>query len=324
MMLLMLVSLELGARLYWRSEHKVPWTQRGGIFHVFYPNVGICREEANRPDETHRDILVLGGSVVDEMRDGFTRLERRLGDDIRLHVAGRIAHTTLDSRRKHEWLEDLGYDDVLVYHGINDCKYDNMPAELFDDGYSVYPFYQAVTALLRHPEADWFALPYTLEFAWIQARHLKRVKWTKPTASAREEWWIHGSDVKSARTFRSNLEDLVERSRRLGQTVHLATFASYIPPDYTDEKFLAGELDYDSPRLPAAIWGDAVNVRNCIAVHNEILRDIGSRYDNVRIIEVENAIPSEGRLYDDPCHFSAAGKAVFFDALEAGLRRPPS
>jgi len=94
MMLLMLVSLELGARLYWRSEHKVPWTQRGGIFHVFYPNVGICREEANRPDETHRDILVLGGSVVDEMRDGFTRLERRLGDDIRLHVAGRIAHTT--------------------------------------------------------------------------------------------------------------------------------------------------------------------------------------------------------------------------------------
>ena len=73
-----------------------------------------------------------------------------------------------------------------------------------------------------------------------------------------------------------------------------------------------------------AVWGDAENVRNCIAIHNEILRDIGSRYDNVRIIDVENAVPSQGRLYNDPCHFSAAGKAFFFDALEAGLRRPPS
>jgi hypothetical protein len=220
---------------------------------VFHPNVGIRQEEPDRPDEKRRDILVLGGSVIDEMRAGFKRLDKRPGDGVRLHVAARVAHTTLDSRRKHQWLEDLGYDEVLVYHGISDCKYDNMPAEFFDDEYSTYPFYQAVTALFRHPEVDWFVLPYTLEFASIQVRHKQRVRWTQPTARAYPDWSIHWKEVKSARTFRRNLESLAERSRGLGQTVHLASFASYIPPDYTDERFKTGELDYASPRLPAAV-----------------------------------------------------------------------
>ncbi len=57
MTLLMLFSLELGARLYWRSEHKVPWTRRSGIFYAFYPNVGICRREANRPDDLRNSLF---------------------------------------------------------------------------------------------------------------------------------------------------------------------------------------------------------------------------------------------------------------------------
>lgn len=324
MVLLCTLSLELGSRLYWSITEGVSFTRGSNILHVFYPNVEILQRPENLPDDEHRDILVLGGSVIDEMRDDFERLETRLGPDVRLHVGGRVAHTTLDSRRKTEWLDHLDYDELLIYHGINDCKYNNMPAEMFDEGYSAYPFYKMTTAVLRHRELDWCVLPYTLEFAWIKLWQFRGQDWRRPTVRSRVEWREEGADIKSARTVRKNLVQIIERAQRKEQIVHLATFAYYLPDDYTDQKFLAGELDYHQPRVAAAVWGYADNVRKGIQVHNEIARELAAKYPHVRLVEMESAIPRLGKHYDDPCHFSPSGKYHFFNHLADVLATDPA
>ncbi len=137
--------------------------------------------------------------------------------------------------------------------------------------------------------------------------------------TARPEWQTYGSNIKSARTFRQNIEDIVRRAQQHGQTVHLATFASYIPKDYTYEKFRAGKLDYANPRLPVEVWGRAADVRACISVHNQIIREIAAEYSNVHLIDLESAIPHEGRFFDDACHLSPLGRERFFNALAAAL-----
>lgn len=319
MLVLIVVSLEVGARLYWKMIYGIPFTRPNQILHVFYPNLEILRQENNRPDPTHKDILVLGGSVVDEMRDDFKSLGERKGGNLRFHVAGRVAHTTLDNKRKYEMLEDLPYDEILVYHGINDCKYNSVPNHLFDDGYTAYPFYQASSIFLRDKVIDWFALPYTLRFAWVQYRNLDPQEWRLPVVTAHPHWKKYGSDIKSARTFRRNLEEIIKRAQRNGQPVHLATFASHIPENYTYEKFRTGQLDYNNPRLRMGVWGYAEDIRAWIQIHNEIIRDIAKEFPNARIIDIERTMPKVGRLYDDSCHFSPEGRKHYFDLLTVAL-----
>jgi hypothetical protein len=316
---LVVIAMEAGSRLFWKFKYDVPLSRPGDIIYVFYPTVRTARLESHHPDPTHRDILVLGGSVLDEMRDGFEALSVRKAGNLRFEVAAQVAHTTLDSRRKYQMLENLPYDEVLIYDSINDCKYNNVPAKLFDDEYTAYPFYKLTSALLRHPEVNYVLLPYTLYFAWVDLRDIGKKEWQRPVVVARPKWVAYGSNIKSARTFRQNLEEIVRRAQQHGQTVHLATFASYIPQNYTEEKFRAGKLDYANPRLRVGVWGNATDVRACISRHNQIIREIAAEYSNVHLIEMESAIPREGRFFDDVCHFSPLGKERFFDALDAAL-----
>lgn len=319
MLLLIAASLETGARIFWKIKHGVPLTRASEILYVFYPNVEILRQEARRPDEAHRDILVLSGSVVDWLRKEFRYLAERDSDSTRFHIAARVAHTTLDSRRKYELLRDLPYDEVLVYHGINDCKYNSVPDTLFDDEYSAYPFYRATSALLRDPWIDWLALPYTLRFVWIQARHVEGREWDTPVVTAQPAWMSHGATVKTARTFRRNLEEILRQTQEDGRPVHLATLAYYIPDDYTEERFRAGELDYANPLLRVEVWGEAEDVKRCIEIHNEIIRDLAQQYSHARLVDIEHSVPKAGRNFDDACHFSPAGQEFFFQALEEAL-----
>ena len=316
---LVIIAMEAGSRLFWKFKYDVPLSRPGDLIYVFYPTVRDARLESHRPDPSHRDILVLGGSVLDEMRDGFADLSARKGGNLRFEVAAQVAHTTLDSRRKYQMLEDLPYDEVLLYDAINDCKYNSVPAKLFDDEYTAYPFYKLTSALLHHPEVKYAVLPYTLYFAWVNLREIGKNEWQKPVVIARRNWIRFGSNIKSAQTFRQNLDDIVRRAQLHGQTVHLLTFASYIPQDYTEEKFRAGKLDYAHPRLRVAVWGNATDVRNCINRHNQIIREIAVEHSNVHLVDMESAIPGEGRLFDDACHLSTLGKERFFHALGAAL-----
>ncbi len=154
LLVLVAVAMETGSRLFWKVKYGVPLSRPGDLIYVFYPTVRTARMESHRPDAAHRDILVLGGSVLDEMRDGFAALSIRKGGNLRFEVAAQVAHTTLDSRRKYQMLENLPYNEVLIYHAINDCKYDNVPDKLFDDEYTAYPFYRLTSAPSASPRGQ--------------------------------------------------------------------------------------------------------------------------------------------------------------------------
>jgi hypothetical protein len=316
--LVIAVSVELTSRWFWSTKRSAAFFRGSEILYVFYPNVGHLLNEEFHPDPEHRDILVLGASVIEEMRPDFEALQRRVGGAVRFHMAAREAHTSLDSRRKAEWLEDLPYDEIFVYHGLNDCKYNSVPPELFDDLYSAYPFYAATAALLRHREVAWLVSPYTLELVWIKWG-LRGSFWRKPILGARPEWRDHGSDLKTTETFRRNMEEIVRRSERQDKIVHLSAFGYYLPPGYTDEKYQAGEFDYAGNRLTVAVWGHPEDVRRCVEENNRAIRAIASRYQNARVIDFENGVPNAGRFYNDICHFSSEGRRHFFEVLADGL-----
>ena len=320
--LIVVGSLELAARLYWWIDHGVPLHRPGHILYVFYPNLASLSRPKNPPTTDRRDLLVLGGSVIDEMREDFEDLAAPILGEVRFHVGARVAHTTLDSRRKTERLAAVPYDEILIYHGINDCKYNSVPAPLFDEDYSAYPFYKATKALLRHSEIDWLAFPFTLRFAWIRVTSIGDQKWRRPVVRARPEWRPHGRTIKTASTFRGNLESILEQAFTRQQTVHLTTFASFIPADYTLERFEAGALPYKDPRLPVEVWGDAQEVRRCIAVHNQILRDLADKHANAHLIELSPVFADSGDLFDDPCHFSPRGRELFIAELARNLLTP--
>ena len=68
----------------------------------------------------------------------------------------------------------------------------------------------------------------------------------------------------------------------------MMTYAYYIPPDYSRERFEKGQLDYARSTVvkgsPIEIWGLAVNVRKGMDVHNNVLREF-AKTDGVFFVD---------------------------------------
>lgn len=312
-------ALEVSARLYWRIQHGVPLLEPSALRWVFYPNVDRIRSAPPQADDGVHDVLVLGGSVMDETRDRFREVEEELGGAVRFHVAAKVGHTTLDSRRKFEWLADLPFDEVLVYHGINDCKYNNVPPERFDADYSGYVFYRLTGELVNSPPQLSVA-PFT--FRYIRAKGGLRGQDSvdAPTRVARHNWFRFGEDIKSRETFRANLAAVLEGARSRGLPVRLLSFVIYIPEGYDEQTFLDTGYDYAEPRMRAGVWGQANHVSACVAEHNRILHALAAEHDHAALLDMQEAVPAAGWAMNDPCHFSEPGEELFFARLADAYR----
>ena len=109
----------------------------------------------------------------------------------------------------------------------------------------------------------------------------------------------YGREVRTREPFRRNLEALAALAHDRGERVLLTTYASYIPPDYSEEKFAARELDYVLYTAPIALWGEVENIRSGLAAHNAVVREIVASDPSLEFTDIEAAIPDEGRYYDD-------------------------
>jgi hypothetical protein len=96
---------------------------------------------------------------------------------------------------------------------------------------------------------------------------------------------------------------------------------SYITPGYSDEKFLARELDYVLYTAPIGLWGDVENVRAGLAAHNAVVRELVAANPDVEYADIAGAIPGEGRYYDNVCHFTIDGAETFVQALLPSVQR---
>ena len=323
---ILFVCAEATARIYWRVCCDISLLKPEEILYAFYPELRASGElpevlrvvtptQAAHTDDFY-DILLLGGSVLHkswasvemELREQLAYLRHR---KVRIFNLAMPAHTSRDSWLKYAALRDARFDLVIFYHGINEARVNNAPPDVFREDYSHYSWYEAVNTLAPYHGTAFLALPYTLHYLAISARHNLGKDHHIPTYVIRKEWLKHGRESRSAASFKQNLSAILDLASQRGDQMLLMTFATYVPENYSREAFNKKQLDYTLHRAPIEWWGLREHVLATVAVHNEIVRDLAQRHRNVLFVDQAHLIPGSGRYFNDPCHFTALASNEF-------------
>ena len=253
-----------------------------------------------RPDGTVR-VLTLGGSVLFNRR-----VTERLQDRLERSASGRVevvgaalrSHTTWSSVLKYGLLAEHGFDYVLICHGINDLYANHVAREDFRDDYS-------------HLE-PWYRRGWLLDRSIVARVLYNELVWRRPGRVQ------NGAGMASADVFSRNLTGLVREVRSDGGTPILVSFPWWIPPDYTHERFMNGELAYNNPErydyCPVKLWGQVRYVRRGLAQHNLAIRAV-ARTEKVPLIDAERALRDDPALFGDVCHPSEMGTEILVDLI---------
>jgi hypothetical protein len=332
--LVLFVCAEATTRVYWRVCCDIAIFKPDEILYAFYPELRASGElpevlrsvtpaQATHADEFY-DILLLGGSVLHkswgsveiELREQLANIGRR---NVRIFNLAAPAHTSRDSWLKYAALRNARFDLVIFYHGINEARVNNAPPDVFREDYSHYSWYEAVNTLASYHGTAFLALPYTLRYLAISARHKLGKDQYIPTYVIRKEWLKHGRESRSAASFKQNLSAILDLASQRGDQMLLMSFATYVPENYSREAFNKKQLDYTLHRAPIEWWGMRDHVLTTVAIHNEIVRDFARRYRNVLFVDQANLIPGSGRYFNDPCHFTALASNEFVKNIVTSL-----
>jgi len=307
---------EVTARLYlFLALDASPGRPDDAILH-YYPELRVVAGKHIGPDDGTVDVLLLGGSALHPTWSPVASilaewLTLETGREVRVHNLAGEGHTSLDSLIKYRRLADKTFDIVVFYHGINEARANNVPPDVFDPAYEHCGWYRKVNALDRDRWLPWLALP-------AAARHGSRVVLEAvtggPPVSAYlppSAWRKYGNDVRSAETFRANLEEIATIARDRRDPLLLVTFATHVAEDYSDEKFRERQLDYNRYLSPIGIWGVPENVMKAVDAHNEIVRSTAVEFSEVLLVDQARLMP-RGRIYfNDVCHLTVTGSEVF-------------
>ena len=316
LLVLLLAGMEILARCYWRIARGVPPLGMAKIEDSFFPeweSAGLGRPEEAGDDGAFR-VLVLAGSVWNkdfgDLGPRFaSALGSRLGRPVRLVNLGFPGRTTLDSLRRYRKLRDRRFDLVVAYHAINDLHLGNCRPSEYRDDYLHAPRFWQLSLLDSHPEHPWLVLPLTLRFLksrWAEQLHIHR--------GPGKHGIVHGGDGKTVAAFRSNLEAILDLARQRGEPVALATFATYFPADYSEERFKAKQLDYGSHASPLSFWGNIGTVPPGVAAHNAVIRELAREHGTL-FLDLDKSMPRGKAHFNDCCHLAPAGCEEFARAL---------
>jgi hypothetical protein len=325
-LLLLLAGLEGIARLYWWRAKGVLRLGREAIWRTTYPEVAASGIDSVAPYHGDRsfDVLLLGASVLYpkcgdiavRLRD---RLAEKLGRPVRVINLAYPGRTSVESRMKYARLKDRRFDLVLFYEAINDAYLNNCPPGEFRADYTHVRHIAQMRALEQHPEVGWFVLPYTAQYLAINSAD-GAARWRLGTNIRTWDRWDmrYGGDLRTPPSYEANLEAVADLAERRGDPLLLATFASYIPSNYSLEAFQAHQLDYAGHVCPVETWGTPAHVRRAIGVHNQAARRVAAHRGTL-FVDVANRLPP-GRLYfDDPCHLTQEGCRQFVELVVQGL-----
>ena len=277
------------------------------------------------PGDDHYDVLLLGGSVLDWLhRDQQEALVRELRDAsgraVRLFNLARPALNTRDSLAKSRELADRSFDLVIVYHAINELRLNNCPPDRFRNDYTQGGWYRKVGIVERDADlSPWLCTPRILRFALIDLGQEPALGWYLSRHRVREDWLAYGAEIRTAGPFRANLEGILAR----GDPTLLCSFAWYLPDDYTDERFAAKALDYGKHVTPTGTWGRPENVAEGLEVHNAILREVAAGHAHATLVDVDAAVPKDGRHFDDICHLTKLGGEIWVRLVVQAVQSRP-
>jgi hypothetical protein len=316
---LCLASLELAARLFWRL-HGVPFAHPERVLQAYYPGLAKIDQRNPKWAAARSHVLLLGGSTLHprwgtiqaELREQLAFAGYR---DVRIFNLAAAGLTSRDSRLEYQAIGDEHFDLVLVYDGMNEARANNVPPDLFRDDYGHYGWYEIVNALSRHQGRARFALPYTLEYLGLRLRQLVLASHYVSRNGPRPDWLRYGDTVRSAGPFEANLRAILARASSRGEHVLLMTFATWVPQDYSLERFSTGQLPYGLHETPLELWGDPYDVQRAVAVHNAVVRAVANENRGVGFVDQARLLAGEPRWFNDPCHLSLLGARRFVHNL---------
>jgi len=325
-MLLCLVAAEFASRIFWYYQLDVPLLHPGRIFYAYYPELKTVDAVQPSHADDYYNILFLGGSVLhpewgqieQDMSEDLDTIASKSGHKkVRIFNLAFPSHTSRDSLLKYAALDKARFDLVIVYHGLNEVRANNVPPDLFRDTYDHYSWYQIVNVLSAYSDAV-FALPYTLHYIGLVLWQRLHSEDYVPTDFPRPEWTAYGKDPRSVLPFRHNIESILETASKRNDHVLLVTFALHIPKNYTLRKFWNRELDYATSilRLPVETWGEREHVAATVALHNDVIRKIAATHPDVHLFDMARNLPKSHRCFDDPCHLTAEGCVLFATMLD--------
>jgi hypothetical protein len=324
-----LLLLEGISRTEWSHRSEVPFFSPNLYF--YYPELRPVLE-AEEKGEGDMDVLLLGGSVLHEdwgtipqaLEERLTLAARR---EVRVFNLAKPGHTTLDSWYKYRRTAERDFDLVLVYHGINELRLNNCPESVFRADYGHYSWYRVINRFERHPSWPDLALLYALFYRGTRL-HEKAIAPDAYISRDRpaEAMVRFGGEIKTGPAFERNLARIAELAREREQPLVLMTFCSYLPEDYTLERFQEGTLDYCLHSCAVEIWGAPDHVVKGLKAHNRVIRGLQARFQGVRLVDQEGRMPRGRDHFNDICHLTQRGCDRFAANVVRGVRDllPPS
>ena len=337
-LLLLVILLELGLRVvYFSADPRV----------LVYPPVA---NEINGLRDSDFDseippgefrILALGASafVTRNFQAQFQGLLNEnpwfveQGLKVRVASAGVPAHMTYDSLWKYRyWYDGYDFDLVMFYHGINDARANNYPREIFRDDYTQFSYYQrfrpAFDWIEQHPRLSRsFLVSWVMKLA-LGAKSILAPEFQReaPYNNPQDDPWLaEARDLKTPPVFARNVEAVMALADSRDQPFLLLTYSYYMPEDYSNERFLAQDLDYSFAEESVAteVWGWSHHVRAAIEAHDAVVREIAAEHSEVLFFDMERFMPKDGKHFIDICHWTDLGQERFAQGIIEALQSKP-
>lgn len=310
-----------GLGLYWSLRAGKPLAGSIDVWDYYYPELRAIGASSPRHDDDRFDLLLLGGSVLEPAWGDVEhllreRLEAEFPGRFRIDNLARSGHTSRDSLLKYSHLAGQQFDLVFAYEGINDVRMNNVSREMFRDDYTHCAWYRGFE---KRRAAGSISLPAAIG---QQLETLgESIEFGAPRDMAQAEL---GREIKTARTVAGNLAGIARLAAERHDPLLLATYAWYIPADYTRERFESQMLDYsyraDGRSCGAEMWGRPDLIGPVIDAQNTAIRELVADDARLGLVDLERAIAKAKVNFVDPCHLTAEGSRAFVDALWPAVR----
>ena len=327
--LILLACMELATRAFISINFTTNFWKPDLLLDHFYPELQKAIEFSGEKES----VLVLGGSVLYEelvkvelngelVSAKFCGLSKLLSNENYHFISlAQPGHTTLDSRYKYDYLKTMSFDYVFVYHGINDVRANNWPEQDFDINYRHIEFYDDLAHVVYHKELPYYTSLFTID--WLFHSLQKRGKTYLPKelfhgllSGEPEEFLKYGNEIKTQQSFKQNMNNILDIAKERGDKLILATYAWYLPPNYSFEAFKQKNLDYDQQIFPVELYGYPNNVVKGIGFHNQLIRDL-VKEQQITFFDLENAIPKNRNYFDDICHLNENGCRLLSSRIDS-------
>lgn len=311
--ILLILPLEISSRIYWMTKNDLSFFTPEAMY-LFYPALKPVHEAKITTDDDYYDILLLGGSVLYDAGNwnkALPLLQEQLKPltnlPLRIHNVARPSHSSRDSLFKYRFLNDKHFDLIIIYHAINEVRANNCPPNIFQTDYSHYSWYRKLNFFSHYHYFKFFTLPYTFFSLATDIQEKSGLIHFVPTDIPNENWVEYGKTIKSAESFKNNIENILNHANRKQELILLSSFAFHVPRDYSYLKFKTKQLDYAAHTFSIDIWGDPENVMRGIITHNKVIDKLADDHPEILFIDENAKIPKSKIYFNDICHLTEAG-----------------